>query len=93
MLQKKTEEAEKKRIAAVFEQQRVERIRKEIEERELEEAQALLQETEKHLKKGKKKPILDGVSNHFFIKFLIHMEVTFLTIYVYPGEIDKANLD
>ncbi|PPR85528.1 hypothetical protein GOBAR_AA35166 [Gossypium barbadense] len=41
-------------------QQRAERIRKEIEERELEEAQALLQETEKHLKRGKKKPILDG---------------------------------
>ncbi|XVF57550.1 hypothetical protein PTKIN_Ptkin06aG0214800 [Pterospermum kingtungense] len=60
MLQKKTEEAEKKRLAAVFEQQRAERIRKEIEERELEEAQALLQETEKHLKRGKKKPILDG---------------------------------
>ncbi|GMI79361.1 eukaryotic translation initiation factor 3A [Hibiscus trionum] len=60
MLQKKTEEAEKKRLAAVFEQQRAERIRKEIEERELEEAHALLQETEKHLKKGKKKPILDG---------------------------------
>ncbi|KAE8728469.1 Eukaryotic translation initiation factor 3 subunit A [Hibiscus syriacus] len=60
MLQKKTEEAEKKRLATVFEQQRAERIRKEIEERELEEAQALLQETEKHLKRGKKKPILDG---------------------------------
>ncbi|KAE8725523.1 Eukaryotic translation initiation factor 3 subunit A [Hibiscus syriacus] len=60
MLQKKTEEAEKKRLVAVFEHQRAERIRKEIEERELEEAQALLQETEKHLKKGKKKPILDG---------------------------------
>ncbi|MBA0687420.1 hypothetical protein Goari_014963 [Gossypium aridum] len=59
MLQK-TEEAEKKRLAAVFEQQRAERIRKEIEERELEEAQALLQETEKHLKRGKRKPILDG---------------------------------
>ncbi|EOY11582.1 hypothetical protein SCA6_003314 [Theobroma cacao] len=60
MLQKKTEEAEKKRLAAMFEQQRAERIRKEIEERELEEAQALLHETEKHLKRGKKKPILDG---------------------------------
>ncbi|TYI03088.1 hypothetical protein ES332_A11G312700v1 [Gossypium tomentosum] len=60
MLQKKTEEAEKKRLAAVFEQQRAERIHKEIEERELEEAQALLQETEKHLKRGKRKPILEG---------------------------------
>ncbi|KAK8638623.1 hypothetical protein V6N13_137038 [Hibiscus sabdariffa] len=60
MLLKKTEEAEKKRLAAMFEQQRAERIRKEIEERELEEAQALLLETEKHSKRGKKKPILDG---------------------------------
>ena len=67
MLQKKTEEEEKKRLAAMFEQQRAERVRKEIEERELEEAQALLQETEKHLKRGKKKPILDGVSSHFFL--------------------------
>ncbi|TYG96044.1 hypothetical protein ES288_A11G316100v1 [Gossypium darwinii] len=66
MLQKKTEEAEKKRLAAVFEQQRAERIHKEIEERELEEAQALLQETEKHLKRGKRKPILEGVNSHLF---------------------------
>ncbi|KAE8705573.1 Eukaryotic translation initiation factor 3 subunit A [Hibiscus syriacus] len=55
MLQKKNKEAEKKRLAAMFEQQRAERIHKEIEERELEEAQALLLETEKHLKRGKKK--------------------------------------
>ncbi|KAL1149850.1 hypothetical protein V6Z11_A10G218200 [Gossypium hirsutum] len=50
----------KKRLAAVFEQQRAERICKEIEEQEFEEAQAFLQETEKHLKRGKMKPILDG---------------------------------
>ncbi|TYI16237.1 hypothetical protein ES332_A08G241900v1 [Gossypium tomentosum] len=50
----------KKRLAAVFEQQRAERICKEIEEQEFEEAQVFLQETEKHLKRGKRKPILDG---------------------------------
>ncbi|PPS06050.1 hypothetical protein GOBAR_AA14600 [Gossypium barbadense] len=51
----------KKRLAAVFEQQQAERICKEIEEQEFEEAQAFLQETEKHLKRGKRKPILDGL--------------------------------
>ncbi|TYI40509.1 hypothetical protein ES332_A02G168300v1, partial [Gossypium tomentosum] len=49
----------KKRLATVFEQQRAERICKEIEEQEFEEAQTFLQETEKHLKRGKRKPILD----------------------------------
>ena len=38
------------------------RIRREIEERELEEAQALLQEAEKRGKKKGKKPVLEGVS-------------------------------
>lgn len=38
------------------------RIRREIEERELEEAQALLQEAEKRSKKKGKKPVLEGVS-------------------------------
>lgn len=62
-LQKITEEAEQKRLAAEYEQRRNQRILQEIEARELEEAQALLEETEKRLKKGgKKKPILDGVS-------------------------------
>lgn len=38
------------------------RILREIEERELEEAQALLQEAEKRSKKKGKKPVLEGVS-------------------------------
>lgn len=38
------------------------RIRREIEERELEEAQALLQEAEKRSKKKGKRPVLEGVS-------------------------------
>ncbi|KAI3448528.1 hypothetical protein Pfo_005193, partial [Paulownia fortunei] len=46
-LQKLTEEAEQKHLAIEFEQRRTERICREIEERELEEAQALLQEAEK----------------------------------------------
>ncbi|KAG6422412.1 hypothetical protein SASPL_118983 [Salvia splendens] len=41
-----TEEAEQKRLAIEFEQMKNQRIRQEIEERELEEAQALLQEAE-----------------------------------------------
>jgi len=60
-LQKMTEDAEQKRIAAEYEQRRSQRILKEIEERELEEAQAMLQEAEKRSKR-KKKPILEGVS-------------------------------
>nr|XP_016435220.1 PREDICTED: eukaryotic translation initiation factor 3 subunit A-like [Nicotiana tabacum] len=58
-MQKITEEAEQKRMAAELEQRRTQRILKEIEERELEEAQALLQEAEKRSKR-KKKPVLDG---------------------------------
>lgn len=58
-LQKMTEDAEQKRIAAEYEQRRSQRILKEIEDRELEEAQALLQEAEKRSKR-KKKPILEG---------------------------------
>ncbi|XP_059296396.1 eukaryotic translation initiation factor 3 subunit A-like [Lycium ferocissimum] len=57
--QKMTEEAEQKRVAAELEQRRNQRILKEIEDRELEEAQAMLQEAEKHSKR-KKKPVLDG---------------------------------
>lgn len=57
-----TEEAEQKRLAIEFEQMRTERIRREIEERELEEAQALLQEAEKRGKKKGKKSIAEGVS-------------------------------
>lgn len=61
-LQKINEEAEQKRLAIEFEQMKNQRIRREIEERELEEAQALLQEAEKRSKKKGKKPVLDGVS-------------------------------
>lgn len=73
-MQKITEEAEQKRLAAEFEQRRAERIRQEIEERELEEAQALLEETEKRIRKGgKKKSILEGVSAHLF-----HLDFAFI---------------
>ncbi|NP_001311594.1 eukaryotic translation initiation factor 3 subunit A [Nicotiana tabacum] len=58
-VQKMTEEAEQKRIAAEYEQRRNQRILKEIEDRELEEAQALLHEAEKRSKR-KKKPVLEG---------------------------------
>ncbi|KAK4365582.1 hypothetical protein RND71_013462 [Anisodus tanguticus] len=57
--QKMTDEAEQKRVAAELEQRRNQRILKEIEDRELKEAQAMLQEGEKHIKR-KKKPVLDG---------------------------------
>ncbi|KAL3326772.1 hypothetical protein AABB24_037459 [Solanum stoloniferum] len=57
--QKMTEEAEQKRVSAELEQRRSQRILKEIEDRELEEAQAMLQEAEKRSKR-KKKPVLDG---------------------------------
>ncbi|KAL0320099.1 UNVERIFIED_CONTAM: Eukaryotic translation initiation factor 3 subunit A [Sesamum radiatum] len=59
-LQKITEEAEQKRLASEFEQMKNQRILREIEERELEEAQALLQEAEKRSKKKGKKPVLEG---------------------------------
>lgn len=61
--QKITEEAEQRRLASEYEQRRSQRIRKEIEERELEEAQAMLQEAEKRGKKKGKKPVLEGVSS------------------------------
>ncbi|KAL3814370.1 hypothetical protein ACJIZ3_015638 [Penstemon smallii] len=59
-IQKITEEAEQKRLATEFEQMKNQRILREIEERELEEAQALLQEAEKRGKKRGKKPMLEG---------------------------------
>ena len=61
-LQKLTEEAEQKRLAAELHERRKQRILREIEQKELEEAQALLEDTEKRMKKGKKKTLLDGVS-------------------------------
>ena len=69
-MQKITEEAEQKRLATEFEQRRVERIRQEIEERELQEAQALLMETEKRGRKGGKRPIV-GVSVHLFHLYFV----------------------
>lgn len=68
--QKITEEAEQRRLAAEFEQRKNQRILREIEERELEEAQALLEEAQKGVKKKGKKPILEGVctlSGPFFM--------------------------
>ncbi|CAF2042836.1 eukaryotic translation initiation factor 3 subunit A [Brassica rapa] len=59
-LQKLTEEAEQKRLAAELQERRKQRILREIEQKELEEAQALLEDTEKRMKKGKKKTLLDG---------------------------------
>lgn len=66
-MQKITEEAEQKRLALEFEQMKTQRIRREIEERELEEAQAMLQEAEKRGKKKGKKPVLEGVSDLFLL--------------------------
>ncbi|OMO59890.1 eukaryotic translation initiation factor 3 subunit A-like protein [Corchorus olitorius] len=60
MFQKKTEEAEKKGLAALFQQLRPERIQKEMEEQELEEAWILLQQNEKHLKRWINKLLSDG---------------------------------
>ncbi|KAL6505397.1 hypothetical protein OROGR_025214 [Orobanche gracilis] len=59
-LQKITEEAEQKRLANEFVQMKKQRILREIEERELKEAQALLQEVEKRSKKKGKKTVLEG---------------------------------
>lgn len=66
-----TEEAEQKRVSAELEQRRNQRILKEIEDRELEEAQAMLQEAEKRSKR-KKKPVLDGVHTKFG-PFLVYL--------------------
>lgn len=59
-LQKITEEAEQRRLATEYEQRKNQRILREIEERENEEAQALLQEAEKRIKKKGKKAIIEG---------------------------------
>ncbi|KAL7591610.1 hypothetical protein Lser_V15G33844 [Lactuca serriola] len=59
-LQKKTEEAEQKRLATEFEERKHQRILREIEEREREEAQALLNDVGKRIKKKGKKPIIEG---------------------------------
>ncbi|XP_078429553.1 eukaryotic translation initiation factor 3A [Wolffia australiana] len=63
-LQKLTEEAEQKRRATEFSRREEQRIRREIEERELQEAQelqqALLLEAEKRGKKKGKRPAIEG---------------------------------
>ncbi|XP_042469824.1 eukaryotic translation initiation factor 3 subunit A-like [Zingiber officinale] len=59
-LQKVTEEAEQKRLAEEYILREQQRIRREIEERELQEAQAMLLETQKGAKKKGKKPLLEG---------------------------------
>uniref|UniRef100_A0A1D1YN33 Eukaryotic translation initiation factor 3 subunit A n=1 Tax=Anthurium amnicola TaxID=1678845 RepID=A0A1D1YN33_9ARAE len=59
-LQKITEEAEQKRLATEYSRREELRIRREIEERELQEAQALLLETEKRGKKKGKRPTIEG---------------------------------
>ncbi|KZV35050.1 eukaryotic translation initiation factor 3 subunit A-like [Dorcoceras hygrometricum] len=59
-LQKITEEAEQRRLATEFEQLKNQRLLREIEERELEEARALLLEAGKHHKKKGKKQVLEG---------------------------------
>lgn len=66
-MQKITEEAEQKRLASEYEQRKNQRIRREIEEQELREAQALLQEAVRGKKKGKK-PILEGVNHRCILK-------------------------
>ena len=70
-LQKITEEAEQKRLAEEYIRREEQRIRREIEERELQEAQALLFETQKGAKKKGKKPLLDGVSQYSVFIFLM----------------------
>ncbi|KAL3624614.1 Eukaryotic translation initiation factor 3 subunit A [Castilleja foliolosa] len=59
-LQKITQEAEQKRLASEFKQMKHQRLLKEIEDREREEAQTLLKEAEKHSKKKGKRPVLEG---------------------------------
>ncbi|KMZ75452.1 putative Eukaryotic translation initiation factor 3 subunit [Zostera marina] len=60
-LQKITEEAEQKRLATEYTKREEKRIRLEIEERELQEAKALLLETEKRSgKRNKKRQVIEG---------------------------------
>nr|KAJ0185074.1 hypothetical protein LSAT_V11C900506230 [Lactuca sativa] len=56
------EEAEQKRLASEFEERKHQRILREIEEHEREEAQALLNDVGKRIKKKGKKPIIEGVN-------------------------------
>jgi len=73
-----TEEAEAKRLANESARREEARIRKEIEEKELEEARALLAEAEKRKgKKGKKGVAVDGVSDLFSRVMLVIINFPF----------------
>lgn len=84
-LQKLTEEAEQKRLAAELAERRKQRILREIEAKELEEAQALLEDTEKRMKKGKKKPLLDGVS--LSIQYVSYYSSLVCVLLIFVGKI------
>lgn len=90
--QKITEEAEQRRLASEYEQRKNQRILKEIEERELEEAQVLLQEAEKRSKKKGKKPVLEGVSMRTqSLNFLLDGQ--FANFSLVPGKDHQADPD
>lgn len=90
--QKITEEAEQRRLASEYEQRKNQRILKEIEERELEEAQVLLQEAEKRSKKKGKKPVLEGVSMRTqSLNFLLDWQFL-LTLLWFQEKITKQTL-
>ena len=61
--QRITEEAEQKRLASEYTKREEQRIRREIEEKELEEAQAFWQDAERRKGKQGKKPAVEGVWN------------------------------
>ncbi|KAM5561094.1 hypothetical protein ABKV19_021947 [Rosa sericea] len=71
--QKITEEAEAKRLATESEIRKKQRLLKEIEEKELEEAQQLLQDVSK--KKKGKKPLLDGVTKQTLLDMAVHEQI------------------
>ena len=58
--QRITEEAEQKRLASEYTKREEQRIRREIEEKELEEAQAFLQDVERRRGKQGKNKLLKG---------------------------------
>ncbi|KAF6174966.1 hypothetical protein GIB67_026454 [Kingdonia uniflora] len=59
-VQKINEEAEQKRLASEYLRREEQRIRREIEEKELEEAHALLQDADKRGKRKGKRPVIEG---------------------------------
>ncbi|XP_047330437.1 eukaryotic translation initiation factor 3 subunit A-like [Impatiens glandulifera] len=58
-VQKITEDAEQRRLAAEFEQRRNQKL-KEIEDREMEDVRAMLEDADKRGKKKGKKPLIEG---------------------------------